>query len=220
MVACYVDGEWFPCMGKPVSPTIHALIDPHGFICCVTILDVAIPYEETIDVVAAVAIAVKGSTSRLQSAKGRGSYPNLPLSEIRRRGRQNLTRSRHSILLTGSRLGPLAPAHMRLGMIDAECLDLNEHINRLALRLSNVLVDRLSHPPSLSKTMARMLAPHDSGPRARCRGRTQVARSASEEVAHCSGDVRGVGLQREVSGIEKSHERTRIVTFERLGTRW
>src|SRR4029453_4702851 len=38
------------------------------------------------------------------------------------------------------------------------------------------------------------------------------------EVAHCSGNFRGVGLQREVSGIKKAHDRAWIVAFERLGT--
>src|SRR5260221_9774868 len=40
------------------------------------------------------------------------------------------------------RLGPLAPAHMQLGMVDAEGLDLNDHMAGLGLRLGNVLVNQ------------------------------------------------------------------------------
>src|SRR5215813_12971321 len=42
--------------------------------------------------------------------------------------------------------------------------------------------------------------------------------SAAEEVAHCGRNFRGVGLQREMSGIKKAHDRTGVFSFERLGT--
>ena len=45
------------------------------------------------------------------------------------------------------------------------------------------------------------------------------AQSATEEVAHCCGNFRSVGLQREMSGIEEAHDRVRNVALERLGTR-
>src|SRR5262245_40708823 len=44
-------------------------------------------------------------------------------------------------------------------------------------------------------------------------------RSAGKKVAHCSGNFRGVGLQREVSGVKKAHDCVWVVAFERLGTR-
>src|SRR5262249_35244896 len=47
----------------------------------------------------------------------------------------------------------------------------------------------------------------------------RLGSSARQKVAHCSGNLRGVGLQREVSGIKKSHDRTWIVAFECLRTR-
>src|SRR5262245_47630853 len=51
------------------------------------------------------------------------------------------------------------------------------------------------------------------------RGPAPLRQSAGKEVAHCTGNFRGVSLQREVSSIKKAHDRARIVAFERLGTR-
>src|SRR5215831_461036 len=48
--------------------------------------------------------------------------------------------------------------------------------------------------------------------------RSLSSRPARKELAHCSGNFRGMGLQREVSGIKKAHVCTWIVAFERLGT--
>src|SRR5271166_2253447 len=44
-------------------------------------------------------------------------------------------------------------------------------------------------------------------------------RSAREEAANGRRDLRGVRLQREMSGIEEAHDRVRHVALERLGAR-
>src|SRR5262245_48743012 len=49
-------------------------------------------------------------------------------------------------------------------------------------------------------------------------GRRRQRQSTGKEVAHRSGNFRGVGLQREVSGIKKAYDCVWVVAFERLGT--
>src|SRR5579862_4137814 len=50
-------------------------------------------------------------------------------------------------------------------------------------------------------------------------GSDQVARSTGQEAANFGRNLRGVGFQREMSGIEEAHARLRQVALERLGTR-
>src|SRR5262249_40755937 len=71
---------------------------------------------------------------------------------------------------------------------------------------------RRAQPKLLTGTMAR---PALNGPGA---GAALFVKSGGKERAHCCGNIRGVGLQRKVSGIEEAHDRTRNVAFERLGT--
>src|SRR5262249_48787504 len=49
-------------------------------------------------------------------------------------------------------------------------------------------------------------------------GRAPLRSSQGNEGTDCAGNFQGVGLQREVSGIKKAHNRAWIVAFERLGT--
>ena len=43
-------------------------------------------------------------------------------------------------------LGPLAPAHVQLGVVDAERLDLDDHVAVLGFRLRDLLVDEAVRP--------------------------------------------------------------------------
>ena len=63
----------------------------------------------------------------------------------------------HSMPLTWRRLGPLAAAHVHLGVVDPERLDLDHHVAGFRLRLRDVLVDKAVQPTDFSRTMARTI---------------------------------------------------------------
>jgi hypothetical protein len=98
---------------------------------------------------------------------------------------------------------------VHLRVVDAECIDLDDHKTGLGFRLGNFLVD--SNPPNFSRTMARIAASISQR-------RALVAKSAAKEIPHCCGNFRGVGLQREVSSVHEAHDRVRHIASERLGT--
>src|SRR3974377_1853490 len=52
----------------------------------------------------------------------------------------------------------------------------------------------------------------------RAQAQAQVAKSGAKEVPYCCGNFRGMGLQREVSGVEETHDRIGNIAFEPLGT--
>ena len=82
----------------------------------------------------------------------------------------------HSMPLTSRGLGPLASAHVQLGVVDAERLDLDDHVAGLGLRLRQFLVDEAVESAELLENdgahgLAARLFTHDGGRRRkrRCR---------------------------------------------------
>src|SRR5947207_168980 len=56
-------------------------------------------------------------------------------------------------------------------------------------------------------------------PRSTPRSGRRIAQSAGKEVTDGGRDLRGVGLQREMPGVEEADDGVRDVALERLGTR-
>lgn len=106
-------------------------------------------------------------------------------------------------------------------MHDGERRDPNDRLASLGLRFRKILVDQAVQSAALLENDCSHDELSISGRRCArdSTGRREVAGSAGKEVADCRRDLRGVGLQREMSGIEEAYDGVRDVPFERLSAR-
>src|SRR2546425_9210000 len=99
-------------------------------------------------------------------------------------------------------------AHVHFGVVDAECLDLDDDMTGLGLRVWNVFVNEAVEPPELLEDDCTHSGPPVIG-----------TDSGREEVADRGRDLCGMRFQREVTRVEEADDCTRNNALERLGAR-